>query len=90
MHLWAADVAQRLPSYEQLTWQINELNVAAWIIVFLGTTVVGALALVLNNSFGSFVDFMKCVAWGLELSDWRAGADGFVWIGGDVPWEYRS
>jgi hypothetical protein len=54
-------------SYEQLTLQIAHISLAAWIIVLLATTVVGSMALVLNNSFGSLMDFMTCVAWGLGL-----------------------
>lgn len=53
--------------YDQLTLQIAQISMAAWIIVLLGTTVVGAIALVLNSGFGSLLDFATCVAWGLGL-----------------------
>jgi hypothetical protein len=60
----AAPVAR---SYDQLSLQIAQISMAAWIIVLLGTTVVGSMALVLNSSFGSLMDFMMCLAWGLGL-----------------------
>ena len=60
----AAPVAR---PYDQLTLQIAQISMAAWIIVLLGTTVVGSIALVLNSGFGSLMDFATCVAWGLGL-----------------------
>jgi hypothetical protein len=59
--------AAPLPSYEQLTLQIARISIFAWIVVILGTTLAGAMALVLNSSFGSLLDFVKCVAWGLGV-----------------------
>ena len=53
--------------YDQLTLQIAHISMAAWVIVLLGTTLVGSIALVLNNGFGSPMDFATCVAWGLGL-----------------------
>ena len=63
----AADAAQPTRSYEQLNLEIARISAVAWVIVLLATTVVGALALVLNNSFGSLTDFITCFAWGLGV-----------------------
>jgi hypothetical protein len=47
--------------------QIAAISLMTWLIVIGATTVVGALALVLNNKFGSAVDFVTCFAWGLGV-----------------------
>jgi hypothetical protein len=52
---------------EQLSVQIAQVSALMWLVVVIATTTVGALALVLNNSFGSSSDYVKCVLWGLGL-----------------------
>jgi hypothetical protein len=54
-------------TYEQLNVQILQISAITWIVVIVATTAVGALALVLNSSFGSLSDFVTCVLWGLGL-----------------------
>ena len=62
-----APAAPAARSYDQLSMQIAQISTAVWLVVLLGTTVVGSMALVLNSSFGSLMDFAMCVAWGLGL-----------------------
>jgi hypothetical protein len=54
-------------SYEQLNMQIAAMSLITWAVVIAATTVVGTLALVLNNKFGRAVDFLTCLAWGLGV-----------------------
>jgi hypothetical protein len=56
-----------MKTYDQLTFQITQLSIVSWALVIIATTAVGTLALVANNSFGSPVDFLTCVLWGLGL-----------------------
>ena len=56
-----------LKTYDQLNVQIIQISAITWALVIVATTAVGTLALVLNNTFGSFADFVTCVLWGLGL-----------------------
>lgn len=53
-----------------LVVELVQLNLAAWALVLLGTTLTGAYILVLGPDtpgFGTGLDFLKCVLWGIGL-----------------------
>src|SRR5207237_584540 len=52
---------------EQLTVQVALVSAFMWLFVIVATTLVGTLALVLSNSFGSASDYLTCLLWGLGL-----------------------
>lgn len=54
-------------TYDQLNVQIIQISAISWALVIVATTAVGTLALVINNTFGSFADFVTCILWGLGL-----------------------
>jgi hypothetical protein len=62
-----ASAAMSPKTFDQLNMQIMRISLISWLFVILATTLVGALALVFTNTFGSGKDFLTCFVWGLGL-----------------------
>lgn len=58
----------RIPSTRELQVQIQRVSLAAWGVWMILTVLVGAVALVITNyGFGTPMDYIKCLLWGLGV-----------------------